>query len=116
MSPAPSSSSVPTSSGSILPSIHDDDDVDFDVYDDDKRDGKKHHLASFLPSYYDDHADNGDYDDDDTIDGKKHHWLFIALAIFFLAPYDMEAARTLDRVDWIFFRFGRSISASHRFF
>ena len=53
MSPALSSSSVPTSSGSILPSIHDDD-VDFDYYDDDKIDGKKHHLpddmAPFLPS------------------------------------------------------------------
>ena len=53
MSPAPSSSSVPTSSGSILPSIHDDD-VDFDYIDDDKIDDRKHHLpddmAHFLPS------------------------------------------------------------------
>ena len=66
MSPAPSSFSVPTSSGSILPSIDDDDDVD------DKIDGKKHHLAPFLPSCHDGDTDYGDYDDD-KIDGKKHH-------------------------------------------
>ena len=50
MSPALSSSSVPTSSGSILPSIHDDD-VDFDYYDDNKIDGKKYHLPGDMAPF-----------------------------------------------------------------
>jgi len=32
-------------------------------------------------------------------------WLTIALTIYFLAPYDIQAAKTLDNMDWIFNRF-----------
>ena len=34
-------------------------------------------------------------------------WLTIALTIYFLAPYDIQAAKTLDNMDWIFNRFWR---------
>ena len=32
-------------------------------------------------------------------------WLAIALTLYFLAPYNIQAARTLDNLDWVFNRF-----------
>ena len=32
-------------------------------------------------------------------------WLTIALAVYFIAPYNIQAARTLDNLDWVLNRF-----------
>ena len=31
-------------------------------------------------------------------------WLAIALADYFLAPYDFQAAKSFDSLDWVYFR------------
>ena len=34
-------------------------------------------------------------------------WLFVALLDYYFAPYDLEAAKSFDNLNWVFFRFIR---------